>query len=133
MKAGRWRIAVEAQGFKTTTVDEYKVAVQVTHSLDVKLDVGAIADVVTVTGDQTPAIQTDTSVRQTNVTERQVKELPLEVSSEFSGRTPLSFIELEHGRIWEPLPRKNLGENFRTRFTTGSMDIGQYLPPNPNP
>src|SRR5205085_626027 len=34
-------------------------------------------------------------VRQTNVTERQVKELPLEVSSEFSGRTPLSFIFLD--------------------------------------
>jgi hypothetical protein len=48
-------------------------------------------------------------------------------------RTPLSFIELEHGRIWEPLPRKNLRENFRTRFTTGSMDVGQYLPPNSNP
>jgi hypothetical protein len=95
LKAGRWRITVEAQGFKTTTVDEYKVAVQVTHSLDVKLDVGAVADVVTVTGDQTPAIQTDSPVRQTNVTERQVKELPLEVGSEFAGRTPLSFIFLD--------------------------------------
>jgi hypothetical protein len=95
LKAGRWRIAVEAQGFKTTTVDEYKVAVQVTHSLDVKLDVGAVADVVTVTGDQTPAIQTDTAVRQTNVTERQVKELPLEVTAEIAGRTPLSFIFLD--------------------------------------
>jgi hypothetical protein len=95
LKAGRWRITVEAQGFKTTTVDQYKVAVSVTHSLDVKLDVGAVADVVTVTGDQTPAIQTDTPVRQTNVTERQVKELPLEVGSEFAGRTPLSFIFLD--------------------------------------
>src|SRR5207253_7759989 len=30
LKAGRWRISVEAQGFKTATVDDYKVAVQVT-------------------------------------------------------------------------------------------------------
>jgi hypothetical protein len=95
LKAGRWRVAVEAQGFKTATVDNYKVAVQVTHTLDFKLEVGAVADVVTVTGDATAAIQTDTPVRQTNVTERQVKELPLEVGSEFAGRTPLSFIFLD--------------------------------------
>src|SRR5256714_877325 len=95
LKAGRYKITAEAQGFKAATVDEYKVAVQVTHSLDFKLEVGAVTDVVTVTGDQAAAIQTDTSVRQTNVTERQVKELPLEVSSEFSGRTPLSFVFLD--------------------------------------
>jgi hypothetical protein len=95
LKAGRYKITVEAQGFKSTTVDEYKVAVQVTHSLDVKLEVGTVTDVVTVTGDQATAIQTDSPVRQTNVTERQVKELPLEVSSEFAGRTPLSFIFLD--------------------------------------
>ena len=95
LKAGRYKITVEAQGFKTATVDEYKVAVQVTHSLDLKLEVGAVNDVVTVTGESAAAIQTDTPTRQTNVTERQVKELPLEVGSEFSGRTPLSFIFLD--------------------------------------
>jgi hypothetical protein len=54
-----------------------------------------VADVVTVTAEQQAAIQTDTAVRQTNVNERQVKELPLQVSAEFSGRTPLSFIFLD--------------------------------------
>ncbi len=95
LRAGRWRVSVEAQGFKTVTVEDYKVAVQVTHSLDFKLEIGAVADVVTVTSEQQAAIQTDTAVRQTNVNERQVKELPLQVSSEFSGRTPLSFIFLD--------------------------------------
>ncbi|HEX3560649.1 MAG TPA: TonB-dependent receptor [Pyrinomonadaceae bacterium] len=95
LKAGRYKITVEAQGFKSSTVDSYKVSVQVTHSLDLKLEVGTVTDVVTVTGEQAAAIQTDSPVRQTNVTERQVKELPLEVSSEFSGRTPLSFIFLD--------------------------------------
>jgi hypothetical protein len=95
LRAGRWRVSVEAQGFKSVTVEDYKVAVQVTHSLDFKLEIGAVADVVTVTAEQQFAIQTDTPVRQTNVNERQVKELPLQVSSEFSGRTPLSFIFLD--------------------------------------
>src|SRR2546423_3705678 len=95
LKAGLYKISVEAQGFKTATVDNFKVAVQVTHSLDFKLEVGAVTDVVTVTGDAAAAIQSDTPVRQTNVNERQVKELPLEVTSEFSGRTPLCFIFLD--------------------------------------
>jgi Carboxypeptidase regulatory-like domain len=95
LAAGRWRVNVEAQGFKSVTVEDFKVAVQVTHTLDIKLEIGAVADVVTVTSEETAAIQTDSPVRQTNVNERQVKELPLQVSSEFSGRTPLSFIFLD--------------------------------------
>jgi hypothetical protein len=95
LAAGRWRVTVEAQGFKSVTVEDFKVAVQVTHSLDFKLEIGAVADVVTVTSEQQAAIQTDTPVRQTNINERQVKELPLQVSAEFSGRTPLSFIFLD--------------------------------------
>jgi uncharacterized protein YqkB len=95
LRAGRWRVNAEAQGFKSVTVEDYKVAVQVTHSLDFKLEIGAVADVVTVTAEQQVAIQTDSAVRQTNVNERQVKELPLQVSAEFSGRTPLSFIFLD--------------------------------------
>jgi len=95
LRAGLWRINVEAPGFKTSSVDQFKVAVQVTHSLDFSLEVGAVEDVVTVTGDSATAIQSDTPVRQSNVTERQIKELPLQVSSEFGGRTPLSFIFLD--------------------------------------
>lgn len=37
----------------------------------------------------------DTPVRQTTVTERQVRELPLEVTTEVAGRTPLAFIFLD--------------------------------------
>ncbi len=96
LKAGLYKITVEAQGFKTASNEGVKVAVQVTHSLDFKLEVGAVTDVVTVTADAaTTAIQTDTPVRQTNVNERQVRELPLQVSSETAGRSPLAFIFLD--------------------------------------
>jgi hypothetical protein len=95
LKAGPYRVSVEAQGFKTATFEEVRVAVQVTRSLDAKLEIGVVSDVVTITSESTPALQTETPVRQTNVTERQVRELPLVVSSEFAGRTPLSFIFLD--------------------------------------
>jgi hypothetical protein len=95
LRPGPYKVTVEAQGFRSVAVDQYKVAVQVTHSLDFKLEIGEISNVVTVTSDAAPVLQTDTPVRQSNVTERQVKELPLQVSSEFGGRTPLSFIFLD--------------------------------------
>jgi hypothetical protein len=95
LKAGPYRVTVEAQGFKTATIENVQVAVQVTRTVDAQLEIGALGDVVTITSETAPTIQTETAVRQTNVTERQVKELPLLVSSEFSGRTPLSFIFLD--------------------------------------
>ena len=95
LKADPYRLTVEAPGFKTAAAENIVVAVQVTRTLDLKLEIGEISSVVTVTNNEAPVLQTETPVRQTNVTERQVRELPLLVSSEFSGRTPLSFIYLD--------------------------------------
>lgn len=95
LRATVYKITVEAQGFKTATVEDVKVAVQVTRTVDFQLEVGAIGDVVVVTADDAPVIQTDSAVRQTNVNERQVKELPLAVAAESGGRTPLAFIFLD--------------------------------------
>jgi len=94
LKAAPYNIAVEAQGFKTSTLEAVKVAVQVTRRADFTLEVGNVSEAVTIT-DEAPVIQTESSVRQTNVTERQVKELPLAVSAESGGRSPLAFIFLD--------------------------------------
>ncbi|HKP73402.1 MAG TPA: TonB-dependent receptor [Pyrinomonadaceae bacterium] len=95
LKAAPYRLTVEKAGFKTATVENIQVAVQVTRRADIQLEIGAIGDTVTVTSEATPALQSDSAVRQTNVTERQVKELPLLVTSESAGRTPLAFIFLD--------------------------------------
>ncbi|MDQ4120271.1 MAG: TonB-dependent receptor [Acidobacteriota bacterium] len=94
LPAAIYQVSVEAQGFQRTTVTDFKVAVQVTHTLDIQLQIGAATTEVTVNA-EAEAINAETPVRQTNVTERQVKELPLQVGSEAGGRTPLSFIFLD--------------------------------------
>jgi len=94
VKAGLYSVTAEASGFSKSTVADFKVAVQVTHTLNIPIALaGATADV-TVNAD-TSVIQADSPTRQTNVTERQVKELPLLVTSESGGRTPLAFIFLD--------------------------------------
>ena len=94
LKANTYQVSVEAAGFQKTTVADFKVAVQVTHSLNFSLEIGAITNEVTVNAEG-QALQADTPVRQTNVTERQVRELPLLVGAESGGRTPLAFIFLD--------------------------------------
>ena len=95
LKADPYKVTVEAPGFKTASAENIVVAVQVNRTVDFKLEIGEISSVVTISNDEAPVLQTETPVRQTNVSERQVKELPLLVSSEFAGRTPLSFIYLD--------------------------------------
>lgn len=94
LPAGPYTLSIQAEGFKALSVEDVQVAVQVTRRADFALEVGAVTEVVTIT-DEAPIIQRDTAVRQTNVTEKQVKELPLQVSAETAGRTPLSFIFLD--------------------------------------
>jgi hypothetical protein len=126
LKAGRWRISAEAAGFKTTSVDEYKVAVQVTHSIDFKLEIGAVTDVVTVTSDSNPVLQSDTPVRQTNVNERQVKELPLQVNAEAGGRTPLAFIFLD-SNVAAGANGSSAGTNATNFRVSGGQGLGTEI------
>ena len=77
LKAGLYNLTVEASGFKRTSISNVKVDVQGTQSLSVKLEVGVVADNVVNVEAEAVTINADTPVRQTTVSERQVRELPL--------------------------------------------------------
>lgn len=93
LPAAPYKVAAEAQGFKTAT-QTLQLQVQVTRRADFTLTVGTAGETTTVTT-EAPMIQTESAVQQTSVSEKQVRELPLQVSAEFGGRTPLSFIFLD--------------------------------------
>ena len=94
VKAGPYRVRAELQGFKATEVTDIRVAVQLTTQVAITLTVGGLAETVSVIAEPT-TVQTVSAANQTNVTERQVKELPLLVNSESGGRTPLAFVFLD--------------------------------------
>ena len=95
LQAASYRLKVEAPGFKTASIEDVKIAVQITRTVDVTLEVGEIGDTVMVSAESGPVLQTETPASQLNVSERQVRELPLLVASESGGRSPLSFIFLD--------------------------------------
>jgi hypothetical protein len=94
LKAGRYTVKGEMQGFQTSVVDNVEVMVQTTRRLNVALKPGRVDETVSVTAEG-QQIQTETATVQSTVSERQVRELPLAVSSEVGGRTPLAFIFLD--------------------------------------
>ena len=93
--AALYKLTVEAPGFKTATLDNIRVAVSITRTTDIQLEVGGVGESVTVSDEGAPVLQTDTPVQQLNISERQVRELPLLVAAESGGRSPLSFIFLD--------------------------------------
>ena len=124
IRAGLYRMTVEAGGFKRTSIDNIKVDVQGTQSLAIKLEVGEITGNVVTIDAEAVTLNTDTPVRQTTVTERQVRELPLQVTAESGGRTPLAFIFLD-SNVGTTDPS---GSNNASRFrVSGGQGLGTEI------
>src|SRR5688572_25409149 len=68
LPASIYTIKAEAAGFKLAVVEDVKVAVQVTSTVDLTLQVGQVTDSVTVSSRDVPIIQGETPTQQLNVT-----------------------------------------------------------------
>ncbi len=76
LPTGRYVVKAELPGFKTVTVPDADLGVDQKIRINVKLEVGAVEESVTVTG-TSPIVQTSTSELGTTVGEEQIKTLPL--------------------------------------------------------
>jgi hypothetical protein len=73
---GKYNVAVEAQGFKKTEVTDIEVSIGKDAVIDVKLETGAISEVVTVTGGNEALVEKDTVQISTTFQEKKISELP---------------------------------------------------------
>jgi carboxypeptidase family protein len=76
LTTGKYSVKAELSGFKTVSVPDIALGVDQHFRLNLKLEVGAVEESVTVTG-ASPLIQTSTSELGTTVSEEQIKTLPL--------------------------------------------------------
>ena len=75
---GRYKVTVEASGFKTVVFDNVQVETNARLPLDVKFEVGGgAAGTVTVTAESAPLTESETSVRGDVINARQVTDLPI--------------------------------------------------------
>src|SRR5437016_6285329 len=122
LPAGPYEVQVTAPGFKST-IKTVRLGVLVTQRLDFLLEVGSASEQVRVTT-EAPLVNADSPVDQTNVSPRQVLELPLEISSETAGRSPLSFIYLDSAVSSAGGQNTPSTTNFRIN---GSQGLGQNI------
>lgn len=73
---GSYVLTVEKQGFKTAQVSAFDIQVNQTLTQNIRLDVGAISESVTVSA-EAPLLQSSTSELGTVIAEKALKELPL--------------------------------------------------------
>jgi hypothetical protein len=88
---GKYRVTVEASGFKRAEVTEVTVEVSTPSKINVPLEVGEVSEQVTVTGETQEVINTVSPVLGNTINTRQVKDLPL------PSRNPLDLARLQAG------------------------------------
>ena len=92
---GNYTLTVEKAGFKKTTFESVAVNAEQVQGVDVVLTAGEVAETVTVTDTQTPALETENANINKAITAKEVRELP-----QF-GRDPYELLRLTPGVFGE--------------------------------
>src|SRR5215813_311053 len=87
----KFSITVEKQGFKSKTIKGFGVIAEQANAVNVQLEVGQVSDSVTVNGDATPLIDTETASNSGTVTAQEYQRLPS------VGRDPFQLLQLAPG------------------------------------
>src|SRR5205823_2465005 len=95
LPVGSYDLSVEANGFKTAKLSNVALAVGAVATIDLRMEVGAAAESVTVTAD-VPVVETTRSETATTVTSKAVSDLPI------NGRNFLDFTLLTPGVVRDP-------------------------------
>jgi outer membrane receptor protein involved in Fe transport len=117
---GTYRLAVDLAGFAPAGRDGVTLVADQTARLDFVLGVGAVQERVTVTG--TPLLDSETASVGTIVTERSIRELPLNV------RDPMGLVALTPGVVTGNLFGASGGLDVGRNFFKSDFKIGGGRP-----
>jgi len=87
----RYSITVEKAGFKQKILDNVGVIAEQANALNIQLEVGQVTESVTVNGDSTPLIDTETANTSGTVNSEEIQKLPS------FGRDPFKLLQLAPG------------------------------------
>ena len=94
LPVGTYTISTEAAGFKKSVTPQVALSVNDALTLDIKLEVGQVSEVVTVS-EAPSAVNTETSVLGKTVDNRTLNDLPILAGA--GGRNPLQLAPLQAG------------------------------------
>ena len=84
-------LTVEVAGFKKKVLSNVEVLAEQGDALDVKLDVGATTETVTVSADVAPVMDTESATMSSTISSTEIQNMPV------PGRDPLQLIQLSPG------------------------------------
>jgi len=114
LEVGTYTVKVTANGFKTFTAASVKIDIGREYSLPVALEVGQVAETVTVTAGA-DVLNATTAELSNTVSQKQILELPL------NGRNPMSLIALQPGVASNSAQNSSIN-GMRTSFTNITRD-----------
>jgi len=88
---GSYMVTAEAAGFKKFSSKDVGVQAEATRGLDITLQVGAVTEQITVSGDILPTLQTEDASLSSTITSQQFERLPQ------TGRDPYELLRLAPG------------------------------------
>lgn len=72
----RFTVTVEKEGFNKKVLENVGIIAEQSNALNIQLDVGAVTQSVTVSGDSTPLIDTETADLSGTITDKQIQHMP---------------------------------------------------------
>ena len=115
----RYSLTVENAGFKKKVLENVGIIPDQANALNIQLDLGQVSDTITVSGDSTPPIDTETASNSAVVTANEVQHLPS------FGRDVLKLAQLAPGAIADGSQAGGGSDNYNLPGTqTGGGQSG---------
>jgi Carboxypeptidase regulatory-like domain len=108
-----YRLSVEKAGFKTKVLEDVGVIAEQANAVNLQLEVGQATESVTVSGDSTPLIDTETSNLTGTVDAQDIQKLPS------FGRDPFQLLQLAPGAFGDGAQGAGGGTNNLPGTTIG--------------
>lgn len=117
VRSGYYTVSVEASGFKKTQVREVKVDVGIPATVNVNLETGELAEVITTTATESQSlVNTENAELSTTVFAKQINDLPL------NGRNPVQLAALQAGVATASGTRSSTINGMRGSFNNITWD-----------
>ncbi|HVF56029.1 MAG TPA: TonB-dependent receptor, partial [Pyrinomonadaceae bacterium] len=105
---GEYEVTVEAANFKRAVLPSIRVTVGQRADLDVALEIGAITDVVTVSGATTELIETSRTNVSNTIDQQRIENLPINERNYINFSLTTSTVTRDNGRPIGPAPTSGL-------------------------
>ncbi len=90
IQSGKYGITAELQGFRTTELDSVSVAAGIPTNVKITMQIGTLAETITVVGESSNIVQSQSPAIATNLTGQQITSLPLTSRNALDSLTSLA-------------------------------------------